>query len=118
MVGVPNFDYPTIVKKGLYPNSCGLPWKIGAISTVLRSPGKLMYFFRMSKFIRESKISERFGCIFLTYRGIITVNQYVARVYLFGLRIPICKWFITHVSLGYNPHVSCNQLVILLVATE
>jgi hypothetical protein len=33
MVGVPNFDYPTIVKKGLYPNSCGLPWKIGAIST-------------------------------------------------------------------------------------
>ena len=56
-----------------------------------------MYFFRMSKFIRESKISERFGCIFLTYRGIITVNQYVARVYLFGLRIPICKWFITHV---------------------
>ena len=56
-----------------------------------------MYFFRMSKFIRESKVSERFGCIFLTYRGIITVNQYVARVYLFGLRIPICKWFITHV---------------------
>ena len=56
-----------------------------------------MYFFRMSKFIRESKISERFGRIFLTYRGIVTVNQYVARVYLFGLRIPICKWFITHV---------------------